>query len=96
MLKRKSFVDIDIINKSGETNWEKLEGVDEEVISDKEIINDVLKEMMPDTETLADWQEVIERCKSKGIEEYKAEEYIHKMKMRGDFIEPRRGFLKRE
>lgn len=76
-------------------SWAKLENIEEKVISEKEIIHDVLKEILPDTHTFGDWQEIIRKCKEKGVDEDIAEEHIHKLMTKGDFYEPKRGYLRR-
>ena len=94
-LKFASFKELGIIDISGAYNWSVEEGVQEEKISDDKVIHDILKEMLPDTSALAEIQEIVNACIKKGIEEEKVDEYIEKKKMMGDFIEPKRGFLKR-
>ena len=95
-LKFASFKELGIIDISGTYNWSVEEGVQEEKISDDKVIHDVLKEMLPDKENLAEIQEIVNACIKKGIDEEKVDEYIEKKKMIGDYIEARRGFLKRE
>ena len=94
-LKKKSFVELGIISGVGGFSWAKLENIEEKVISEKEIIHDVLKEILPDTHTFGDWQEIIRKCKEKGVDEDIAEEHIHKLMTKGDFYEPKRGYLRR-
>ncbi len=94
-LKKKSFIELGIISEAGGFSWAKLEEVEEKVISEKEIIHNILRELMPDGSTMAEWHEIIKRCTEKGIEEDKAEEHIQKLITKGDYFEPKRGFLRR-
>ena len=94
-LKFKSFKDLDIIDSSGIYNWAVEEGVQEEKISDDRIIHDILKEFLPGINALAEIQEIINACVNKGVDEEKVDKYIENKKRIGDYIEPKRGFLKR-
>ena len=94
-LKKKSFIELGIISQAGGFSWAKLENIEEKVISEKEIIHGVLREMIPDSRTEAEWQEIIKKCVEKGIKEDIAEEHIQKLITKGDYFEPRRGYIRR-
>jgi len=94
-LKKKSFIELGIISEVGGFSWAKLEDIEEKVISEKEIIHDIMRELMPDGSAMAEWHEIIRRCAEKGIKEDEAEEHIQKLITKGDYYEPKRGFLRR-
>lgn len=94
-LKKKSFKDLGILSESGVFDWAKEEQIDEQAISNKDVIRNILREMMPDNNTFAEWQAIIHKCVEKGIKEDVAEEYIQKLITKGDYYEPKRGFLRR-
>lgn len=92
-LKEASFKDLGIITERG-FSWAKLEDIEEEVISEKETIHRIVKEIVSEGKE-TEIQEIIDVCKSKGIDEDSVDEYIAKLKRKGDYYEPRRGWLKR-
>jgi DNA replicative helicase MCM subunit Mcm2 (Cdc46/Mcm family) len=94
-LKRKSFIELGIIDKSGTFDWAREEHVSEEKISDSETIHNVLQQLLPDKEAMVEWQQIVQECVKKGVSEEKVDEYINKKKQMGDLIEPRRAFLRR-
>ena len=94
-LKKKSFLDLGIINELGDFRWSTLEDVNEEKISDKEIIHNVLKELMPETDSMVELQNIVDRCKAKGVDEDKVEEYIEQLMRKGDIFEPKRGLIRK-
>jgi len=94
-LKIKSFKELGIIDIHGKFSWATLEDVNEEEISDKHKIKQVFDAALPDGKAEADIEELINKCKEKGIDETTVDDYIAKRKQMGDYFEPKRGTLKR-
>jgi len=93
-LKKKSFLELGIIDRTGSFSWAKLENVDEGKLSNKEVIHSVMKELFAEKE-MVEWQEIINRCRNKGVDEDVVDEHIENVKRKGDYFEPRKGFVSR-
>ena len=94
-LKYKSFTSLKIIDSSGVWKWNIEEGVSEDKISDDKKIYGIIKEFLPDDRAIAEIQDIVDACVKVGIAEDKVEMYLEKKKRIGDFIEPRRGKIKK-
>jgi DNA replicative helicase MCM subunit Mcm2 (Cdc46/Mcm family) len=94
-LKRKSFIDLGIIDETGNFSWAKLEDVDYQEISDKDKVRNLFKKAMPETGSKCLMVDLLNDCKDIGIDQDNAEEYIQKMLQKGEFMEPKRGELQR-
>jgi DNA replicative helicase MCM subunit Mcm2 (Cdc46/Mcm family) len=94
-LKRKSFMDLGIINETGEFSWAKLEDIHVGEISNQQKIKETLRQLMPNVGDEALYQDIIDVCKDKGVDEEETEKYVSKLKHRGDYLEPRSGMLKK-
>lgn len=92
-LKRQSFLKLGIIDEhTGAFSWAKLENIDEEVVSDTEMMHKILKGFS-DKMKLIPVDDIMLAAKEENIDEEKMEEYISKLKRKGDYYEPKRGFI---
>lgn len=94
-LKRQSFKDLHIIDESGSFSWAKLEDIDEEVISNRERMTSILKELEKKVGKVIPVEDFSDLAKERGLEEDEIDKYIEKEKFIGNLMEVRRGFIQR-
>jgi DNA replicative helicase MCM subunit Mcm2 (Cdc46/Mcm family) len=93
-LKESSFRQLKVIDEHG-YNWGVEEQVDTTAISSQKTVRNVIKELLSQLGEIIPIEEVVKKCKEKGVDEDDVDTIIEKLKGRGDFFEPRRGFISR-
>lgn len=94
-LKRQSFIKLGIIDETtGQVNWGKLENIDEQVLSDAQQMNEIVKTAFSKM-SLVPIDDLILAAKEVGLDEEEMEKYVAKRKQRGDYFEQKPGFLRK-
>lgn len=92
-LKRRTFIDLEIIDEKGVYNWAKAEDIDVVKISDKKIFLEIM-DLFPE-DAMIPVGDIINKCREKGLPDYRADEFLEKAKREGEYFEPKLGFFKR-
>lgn len=94
-LKRQTFLELEIIDEQGVYNWAKAEDVDIVKISDIKIFNEVINDLFIDKQIEVPVENIIKRCREKGLPEFRVEEFMNKPGFKADYFEPRYGVWKK-
>lgn len=91
-LKKESFRQLGILNEIG-YNWGAEERIQDTQINETVAIKTVINELIEKVGNLIPIDEIVDMCKTKGVNPDKTEEIITKLSRAGDYFEPRRGFI---
>lgn len=93
-LKKKSFIDLGVIDEHGQFQWATLENINEKQVHWKSEVLDILRACFAGKKE-CQMQEIMSMGLAKGVPEDKIELLVAQLLQKGDYYEPRRGVLAR-
>lgn len=90
-LKKESFRSLGIIDEQGGFSWVALEDIKPDDITRSAKLMDIIREEMPLKGPPTDIEKILDACVKQGLDRFKSEVEIDKLRSQGVFFEPRRG-----